>query len=46
MHIREDRIEEGSPQALYKGSRLVASAVQPAIGLRTSQFVAKLNYAF
>jgi hypothetical protein len=46
IHIRQDRIAEGSPQALYKGSRLVASAVQPEIGLRTSQFIAKLNYAF
>lgn len=46
IHIRQERIEEGGPQALYKGSRLVASAVQPEIGLRTSQFIAKLNYAF
>lgn len=46
FHIRQDRIGEGSPQALYKGSRLVASAVQPEIVLRTSQFIGKLNYAF
>jgi hypothetical protein len=46
IHIRQDRIEEGTPQALYKGSRVVASAVQPEINLRSSQLSAKLNYAF
>lgn len=46
IHVRQDQIKEGTPQALYKGGRLVASAVQPEIGLRTSQFLAKLNYVF
>jgi hypothetical protein len=46
LHFRQDRIEEGTPQALYKGSRIVASAVQPEINLKTSQLFAKLNYAF
>lgn len=44
--VRHEKIEEGAPQALYRGSRLVASAVQPEIRLRTSQFLAKVNYAF
>lgn len=46
IHVRQDQIKEGTPQALYKGGRLVASAVQPEISLRTSQFLAKLNYVF
>jgi hypothetical protein len=46
IHVRHDQIKEGTPQALYKGGRLVASAIQPEIGLRTSQFLAKLNYVF
>lgn len=44
--VRHEKIEEGEPQALYRGNRLVASAVQSEIRLRTNQLLAKVTYAF
>ena len=45
-HLRQDSISEGTPQALYKGSRVIGSAVQPEIQLRSTWLIAKLDYVF